>query len=82
MTERMPIEHDSIFAEPKGTDKWKDFMLEKVSKKVIVTVVLSDGSRESHPARTIDGRWKLDNPFIQDKDVKAWMPMPEPWKGE
>ena len=80
VTERMPIEHDSIFAVHKGTDKWKDFMFEKESQKVIVTVVLSDGSRGTQIARTIDGKWKLDNFLFEDKEVKAWMPLPEPWE--
>ena len=82
VNERMPIENNSIFAVYKGTDKWKDFMFEKKSEKVIVTVVLSDGSCVTQIAKTIDGKWKPDNSLFLDKEVKAWMPLPEPWKGE
>ena len=82
VTERMPIEYDSIFAVYKGTDKWKDFMFEKKSEKVIVTVVLSNGSCVIQIAKTIDGKWELDNSLFLYKEVKSWMPLPEPWKGE
>lgn len=82
VNERMPIEHASICAVYKGTDKWKDFMFEKKSEKVIATVVLSDGSRVTQIAKTIDGKWIPDNPLFLDKKVIAWMPLPEPWKGE
>ena len=37
-SDRMPEEHDSIFAKLKGTDKWNDNMHEKVSDWVNVTV--------------------------------------------
>lgn len=82
VNERMPIEYNSIFAVYKGTDKWKDFMFEKESENVIVTFVLSDGSRVTEIAKTLDGKWKPDNSLFLDKEVKAWMPLPEPWKGE
>lgn len=82
VNERMPIEHNSIFAVYKGTDKWKDFMFEKESEKVIATFVLSDGSRITEIANTLDGKWKPDNSLFLDKEVIAWMPLPEPCKGE
>lgn len=82
VNERMPIEYDSIFAALKGTNKWKNGMFEKTSKNVLVTVVCGDGSRGTHVARTIDGKWKADNFLFGSEEIVAWMPLPEPWKGE
>lgn len=81
VSERLPEERDSIFAKLKGTDKWKNYMFEKTSTKVIVTICINDGSHIVTTAHTIDGRWKTDI-FINGGEVIAWMPLPEPWKGE
>lgn len=55
-------------------------MFEKNSKKVLVTVVCGDGSRGTHVARTIDGKWKADNFLFGSEEIVAWMPFPEPYR--
>lgn len=80
VSERLPEEHDTMFAKFKGTDKWSDFMFAKKSDKVNVTVEFDDGSRMTQTLYTIDGEWKRET-NIKHK-VIAWQPLPEPWKGE
>lgn len=79
VTERLPEEHDSIFAKFKGTDNWKRGMFEKTSKYVIATVVYDDGTILTERAHTTDGIWKTESPVLGGK-VIAWMPFPEPYK--
>ena len=55
-SDRMPEEHDSIFAKAKGTDKWDASMFEKKSDNVIVTVEFKDGTRMTKVSRTLDGK--------------------------
>ena len=80
VSERLPEEHDTIFAKFKGTDKWIDSMFAKKSDKVNVTVEFDDGSRMTQTLYTIDGEWKRET-NIKHK-VIAWRPLPEPYKGE
>lgn len=77
-SERLPEEHDTMFAKFKGTDKWSDFMFAKKSDKVNVTVEFDDGSRMTQTLYTIDGEWKRET-NIKHK-VIAWRPLPEPYK--
>lgn len=79
-SERLPEEHDTMFAKFKGTDKWSDSMFAKKSDKVNVTVEFDDGSRMTQTLYTIDGEWKRET-NIKHK-VIAWQPLPEPYKGE
>lgn len=58
VSERLPEEHDSIFAKFKGTDNWKRGMFEKTSKYVIATVVFDDGTVLVEQAHTTDGIWR------------------------
>ena len=80
-SERLPEEHDSFFAKFYGTDEWKPHMFRKTSYEVIVTTVFADGTKRTDTAHTHDGKWKLGIKAIQ-REVLAWMPLPEPWKGE
>lgn len=80
VSEGMPEEHDTMFAKFKGTDKWNDFMFEKRSNDVNVTIEFDDGSRITQTLYTIDGEWKRET-NIKYK-VIAWRPLPEPYKGE
>lgn len=75
VTEKVPEEHDSIFAKFKGTSCWTSAMFEKRSNTVIATLELDDGTRKVVSTRTFDGKWGL-------KKVMAWMPLPEPYKGD
>jgi len=77
-SERLPEEHESIFAKFKGTDKWNDAMFEKISDEVNVTVEFEDGTRKTKTLHTIDGRWNGGNRGIKFK-VIAWQPLPEPY---
>ena len=58
VTERLPEEHDSIFAKFKGTNKWSESMFERTSYEVIVTVKYADGTILTETAYTKDGEWK------------------------
>lgn len=79
--ERLPEEHDSIFAKWKGTDKWSKSMFEKISGDVNVTVEYEDGERKTITAHTLDGKWVLTNRIIKQK-VIAWRPLPDPYHPE
>ena len=77
--ERMPKEHDSIFAKFKGTNNWSKSMFERTSYKVIVTVKYADGTLLTETAHTTDGKWKLTHPTFNGT-VIAWMPLPKPYE--
>jgi N-methylhydantoinase B/oxoprolinase/acetone carboxylase alpha subunit len=77
--ERLPEEHDSIFAKFKGTDNWKRGMFEKTSKYVIATVMFDDGIMLVEQAYTTDGIWRTDKKILGGT-VVAWMDYPEPYK--
>lgn len=79
-SERLPEEHDTMFAKFKGTDKWSDYMFAKKSDKVNVTVEFDDGSRMTQTLYTVDGKWKRET-NIECK-VIAWQPLPPVFKGE
>ena len=79
VSERLPEEHDSIFAKFKGTDNWKRGMFEKTSKYVIATVVFDDGTVLVEQAHTTDGIWRTDKKVLGGT-VVAWMDYPGPYK--
>ncbi len=79
-SERLPEEHDSMFAEFKGTDKWDNAMFEKISDDVNVTVEFEDGKKKSRTLHTVDGKWKPDS--ILKCKVIAWQPLPEPYQSK
>ncbi|MEY8518604.1 hypothetical protein AALC25_17235 [Lachnospiraceae bacterium 29-84] len=74
----MPKEHDSIFAELKGTDRWSNAMFEKTSDEVNATIEFEDGKRAVKTLHTIDGRWNGGDRGLKFK-VIAWKPLPEPF---
>lgn len=75
-SERLPEEHDSIFAKFKGTGKWRNAMFEKTSNEVNATIEFEDGKRAVKTLHTIDGRWNGGNRGLKFK-VIAWKPLPE-----
>lgn len=79
ISERLPEEHDSIFAKLYGTDKWDSDLWRTVSNRVLVTVKRDDGTRFVKESHTRDGEWADEKKCIDCK-VIAWMPMPEPYK--
>lgn len=80
-SERLPEEHDSIFAKYKGTYKWNNAMFEKISDTVNVTVADENGNSETTYAHTVDGKWNCEllrcNKTYR---IIAWRPLPEPYK--
>lgn len=81
VSDRLPEEHESIWAKVKGTDRWSESMWEKQSDEVIVTELFEDGTTRTGTACTHDGEWYVKAKIVKRKIV-AWMPLPEPWKGE
>ncbi len=79
-SERLPEEHDSIFAQFKDTDQWSDAMFEKNSDDVNVTVEFENGKRKTKTLHTIDGKWSEGNRGVKFK-VIAWQPLPEEYHG-
>ena len=77
--ERLPEEHDSMFAKLKGTDRWSEAMFEKISDDVNVTVEYEDGTRKTTTTHTLDGKWKLPNRVTKQK-VIAWQPLPDSYR--
>lgn len=77
--ERLPEEHDSIFAKYKGTPDWKPGMFEKTSEYVLVTIKYKDGTVLVDRAHTTDGGWRTETSFL-GREIIAWMPFPEPYK--
>ena len=78
-SERLPEEHETMFAKLKGTDKWNSAMPEKISDDVNVIIEFEDGTRKTKTMHTIDGKWKKDSNIIKFK-VIAWQPLPEVYK--
>ena len=84
-SERMPKEHESMFAKFKGTVKWKNYMFENTSDEVNVTVIDEKGKCTTTHAHTIDGEWSCDIlKVFKTYRIIAWQPLPEPYqqKGE
>ena len=79
--ERLPEEHNSMFAKFKGTDMWGNAMFEKKSDEVNVTIELEDGTRKTTTSYTLDGKWKVEKEQrVVKKKVTAWQPLPESYK--
>ena len=76
---KMPEERDSIFAQFKGTDKWKNSMFERMSEFVNATVEFEDGTRMVKTLHTVDGKWHMGSGFLKYK-VIAWKPLPAPFR--
>ena len=81
VTERLPDEHETLFARYKGTDKWLNGMFMTTSDLVIVCVECENGERIVKTAITNEGVWKIKDSFHQYR-VTHWMPLPQPPKGE
>lgn len=81
VNERLPEEHDSMFAKLYGTKSWQPGISRKCSYDVIACVEREDGSKRVIAIRTIDGKWDWHK--LQDgEQITHWMPLPEPPKGE
>lgn len=81
VSERLPDEHDSIFAKLYGTDKWNDAFWRTKSKEVLVTIEYEDGTRIVKESHTCDGKWLIEKKTTLSKfKVVAWMELPEPYQ--
>ena len=81
VTERLPDEHDSVFAKLYGTDKWDDAFWRTKSKEVLVTIEYEDGVRTVKSSHTTDGKWVVEKRAELNKcNVVAWKLFPEPYK--
>lgn len=78
--ERLPEEHDSIFAKAYGTKRWADGMFRTISADVLACIAFDDGHKKTMTLRTHDGAWALSS--IHRGHVTHWMPLPEPPKEE
>lgn len=82
VTERLPEEHESIFARFYGTDRG-DNLWRTRSEEVLVCIEYDDGSRSVTTSFTLDGKWRIERRrVLHDFKVIAWMPLPEPMKEE
>ena len=75
--DRLPEEHDSIFAKFHGTKKWRTGMFRTVSDDVIACVEYEDGSRLVKVLHTISGEWHMSG-IPGGGIVTHWIPLPEP----
>ena len=59
--------------------------LPKDMDRLLVTIVRSDGEKRVRSGHYYKGLFMMDNGDIwnaTDKEVLAWMPLPEPWRGD
>lgn len=78
--DRLPEEHDSLFEQLYGTDKWNDAMYRTTSNYVLATLEFEDGTKRVTMIRTRSGIWDVSS--VRKAKVTHWMPLPEPPKGE
>lgn len=89
VTDRMPEEHETMFAKWYGTNKWHPAMFRALSQEVLITYEVKVNkptpSVETRvcTAKTIDGEWRSEE--IRNLELSglvckviSWMPFPEP----
>lgn len=79
VSEKLPDEHDSVFAKSYGTDEWNNMFWRTTSNRVIATIKYNDVTVIVKEAFTHDGEWTVEKKNINCK-VVAWMPLPKPYK--
>ena len=73
-SERLPEEKDAGILKKLGTNKRSEYVLATVEVK---------GERMTVTACTYDGEWDWNMKYaFPDYKIIAWMPLPEPYKGE
>lgn len=80
--DRLPSEHESIFAKMYGTDKWNSAMWRMESDRVLVTIQFPDGTRTVDKGKLQDGIWRTGVSPVLPQEVTHWALWPEPPKGE
>lgn len=71
---RLPSEHDSLFANHPHFNK---YMWAKESDDVIVYVVFPDGTGRATEGRLRDGKWNTKISPVLEPVITHWMPFPE-----
>lgn len=76
--DRLPPEHESIFAKYKGTPGWTNAMFESMSDDVRIVVRFDDGTRMVNHDYTVDGKWhcEKDKCLYPKRTVTHWMENP------
>ena len=82
VSDRLPPEHDSIFAKLKGTEQWQPGMFQRWSDDVRVAVLFEDGTRMVSHDHTVDGKWhcEMEKCAYPKRTVTHWCenpPLPE-----
>ena len=75
--------NDVVFEEVKWISP--NEALPKDMDRLLVTIVRSDGSKRVRSGHYFKGYFMMDNGDTwneTDEEVLAWMPLPEPWRGE
>lgn len=70
--DELPIEYDTVFAQFKDTEKWKNGMFEKISDDVFVIAKSSQGQTYFSVGHTCDGVWKFYSYVPSDSKVIYW----------
>ena len=76
VSERLPEEHESIFAKAWQTDKWVHGMFKSTSDTVLAVIRGDDGKMRVEAMRTLDGEWNLKG--HDGAGVTHWTPLPKP----
>lgn len=79
VSDRLPPEHDIIFAKLKGTKQWNPNMFMKSSDDVRVVVKFEDGTRMVSHDHTVDGKWhcEMEKCAYPKRTVTHWCENPE-----
>lgn len=80
--DRMPKEHDSMFAQFYGTSKWNGAMWRTESDRVLVAILFPDGTRTVDKGKLKDGEWRTGVARVLPQKVTHWALWPEPPKEE
>lgn len=81
VSEKLPDEHESLFAKFYGTDKWNDALWRTQSMEVLVTIEYEYGTRSVISSYTTDGKWEIEKRVkLRKCKVVAWMPLPKQYK--
>lgn len=75
--ERLPEQHESIFAKYYGTDKWSKAMWRMSSELVIVAIRFKDGTGIVRTGDLRDGEWYTSVSRVLEPVVTHWMHFPK-----
>lgn len=78
----LPEEHDSMFAQFYGTNRWNGAMWRTESDRVLVAILFPDGTRTVDKGKLQDGEWRTGVARVLPQKVTHWAVWPEPPKEE